>query len=54
MLFMLLLLFACEYEEFYPQDLCIIHEEDCAQAAESGRACAPVARHSNPKTGSKK
>lgn len=46
-------MFVCEYEELYPQDICIIHEEDCAEAAESGRASAPVAPHSNPKIGSK-
>lgn len=48
----LLLVFVCEYEEPSPQDICIIHEEDCAKAAESGRASAPVAL-STPKIGSK-
>ncbi|TKS86354.1 Synaptotagmin-14 Synaptotagmin XIV [Collichthys lucidus] len=37
----LLHVFVCEYEELYPQDICIIHEEDCAEAAESGRAGCP-------------
>lgn len=49
----LLLLFVCEYEEPHPQDICIIHEEDCAKAAESGRASAPVALLSSTKIGSK-
>lgn len=49
----LLLVFVCEYEEPCPQDICIIHEEVCAKAAESGRASAPVALLSTPKIGSK-
>lgn len=39
----------CEYEECSPQDICIIHEQDCAEAAESGRVGAPAAPQINPK-----
>lgn len=39
----------CVCEELYPQDVCIIHEHDCAKAAEPGGASAPIAPLSSPK-----
>lgn len=44
----------CLCEELYPQDICIIHEDDCAKAAEPGGASAPIAPLSSPKISARK
>ena len=47
-------MFVCVCEELYPQDICIIHEHNCAKAAEAGGASAPIAPLSSPKISTKK